>query len=343
MSQTFGDRETARIALRKLHESKVQYFRLLKMALNESTPSIRLKKEATKMIEISEQVNREMLIPFYEKEVQRGRYPSSAVGVIKKFGPKPTALTLRANACYRLYEYENAKKDVDEALTFYEDPSCEMDETILSSYGKALSIKGYACKELGELKDAFEILFKACTVLPKITIEGKDEAKEVMVRLYHVMGMLNKNKPRPQYTKTERDNICCKLQIHKHSWKTKKCYQCSSRASSLKLCGRCKVAWYCGVSCQRANWREHKSACPQLKYTDSIRKAIQLNDYEKDVIFREIKSDGYSILSNADSNDDEIALLLRDKNTGFLYESLTNQDAYFDSDLQTLMGRQFRV
>ena len=31
-----------------------------------------------------------------------------------------------------------------------------------------------------------------------------------------------------------------------------------------KLCGGCKLVPYCGVACQRADWRAHKAGCLEL-------------------------------------------------------------------------------
>jgi len=35
-------------------------------------------------------------------------------------------------------------------------------------------------------------------------------------------------------------------------------------AKKLQACGRCKVAKYCGVECQKANWKHHKGMCKQM-------------------------------------------------------------------------------
>ncbi|KAK2022438.1 hypothetical protein LX32DRAFT_602774 [Colletotrichum zoysiae] len=49
-------------------------------------------------------------------------------------------------------------------------------------------------------------------------------------------------------------------------WQEPSCFHCgkvrTDLGKALKNCGRCKKAWYCGVDCQRANWKLHKPECP---------------------------------------------------------------------------------
>ncbi|EFJ29337.1 hypothetical protein SELMODRAFT_91741 [Selaginella moellendorffii] len=40
---------------------------------------------------------------------------------------------------------------------------------------------------------------------------------------------------------------------------TPKCADCGAPAE--KRCSRCKNDWYCGRSCQVANWKIHKKIC----------------------------------------------------------------------------------
>jgi len=42
------------------------------------------------------------------------------------------------------------------------------------------------------------------------------------------------------------------------------CANCG-RGGKLKVCGRCKAAWFCGASCQRSAWSSHKLVCAPLK------------------------------------------------------------------------------
>lgn len=55
------------------------------------------------------------------------------------------------------------------------------------------------------------------------------------------------------------------MQVHEYS--CHKAHECASCLTSslickdLKLCSRCKKVWYCGVECQRKDWKDHKKNC----------------------------------------------------------------------------------
>ena len=42
------------------------------------------------------------------------------------------------------------------------------------------------------------------------------------------------------------------------------CAQCGD-ANNLKVCGACEVVFYCSSTCQKANWKGHKSDCKRMK------------------------------------------------------------------------------
>lgn len=39
------------------------------------------------------------------------------------------------------------------------------------------------------------------------------------------------------------------------------CGKCGARGVNMKKCARCKKVCYCGVECQREDWKEHKGVC----------------------------------------------------------------------------------
>ncbi|KAI7776781.1 hypothetical protein LA080_004437 [Diaporthe eres] len=50
------------------------------------------------------------------------------------------------------------------------------------------------------------------------------------------------------------------------SFQEPSCYSCGKIAAdngeaTLSQCSKCKRAWYCNMACQRAHWKNHKSAC----------------------------------------------------------------------------------
>jgi hypothetical protein len=55
------------------------------------------------------------------------------------------------------------------------------------------------------------------------------------------------------------------MQIHKYSCrKANECASClisSLFCKDLKLCSGCEKVWYCGLECQRKDWRNHKKNC----------------------------------------------------------------------------------
>ncbi|KAJ1474651.1 ankyrin repeat-containing domain protein, partial [Baffinella frigidus] len=53
------------------------------------------------------------------------------------------------------------------------------------------------------------------------------------------------------------------------------CEQCGKQGVALRRCARCKQASYCGLECQKAGWKNHKTLCaPPLskaRATENIR------------------------------------------------------------------------
>eukprot|EP00172_Hildenbrandia_rubra_P003081 Plantae.Rhodophyta-Hildenbrandia_rubra.ctg45042.p1 GENE.Plantae.Rhodophyta-Hildenbrandia_rubra.ctg45042~~Plantae.Rhodophyta-Hildenbrandia_rubra.ctg45042.p1 ORF type:complete len:322 (+),score=48.89 Plantae.Rhodophyta-Hildenbrandia_rubra.ctg45042:282-1247(+) len=276
---------------------------------DETVSPLKIKKAATKVLDSFEIVYRELQTRFSETSLEQQGFPPGLLRGVHIHGPKPTTLLHRAHAYLQLEEYENARRDAGEVIKIYEDPSCVKDDTIVGICGHAFCVKGLASKELGHLMEAFDSLYRACGVLRRVPRE--DDGAGVMVELYRVLGMLNKDKPRPHYTKEEIAEISCTLKIHDYSTKKRKCYQCLDCEADLKGCGRCKVAWYCGISCQRTDWKRHKTECHQLKMESMVTKIIRLQDVQKEAILKEIESDGYSILLHA--NGHGVGLLLHDK------------------------------
>eukprot|EP00172_Hildenbrandia_rubra_P002722 Plantae.Rhodophyta-Hildenbrandia_rubra.ctg3797.p1 GENE.Plantae.Rhodophyta-Hildenbrandia_rubra.ctg3797~~Plantae.Rhodophyta-Hildenbrandia_rubra.ctg3797.p1 ORF type:complete len:332 (-),score=38.95 Plantae.Rhodophyta-Hildenbrandia_rubra.ctg3797:397-1392(-) len=315
--------------IRSVEELEDRYHRLLRLVGDETAPPLTLRKAATKVIDSFEIVCRELQTLFSKNSLGQQSFTSGFLRNVRMYGPKPTALVHRAHAYLQLQEYEKARRNAEEAIRIYEDPSCVKDNTIFKIYGHAFCVKGLACRGLGHLMEAFDGLYQACAILRRVPVEGNGTG--VLFELYRVLGMLSKDKPRHHYTQEEITEISCTLKIHDYSTKKRKCYQCSDCEADLKGCGRCKVAWYCGISCQRTDWKLHKTECHRLKMESMVTKIVRLQDVQKEPILKDIESDGYSILLHA--NGHGIGLLLRDKDTGTLFESITNQNALFASEV----------
>lgn len=65
---------------------------------------------------------------------------------------------------------------------------------------------------------------------------------------------------------------------------------------TIKLCGDCKVVYYCGGTCQQTDWKAHKARCQDLKQTRSNFKMTK----EHSTIF---KPNGEGNLSKVEMNN----------------------------------------
>lgn len=43
------------------------------------------------------------------------------------------------------------------------------------------------------------------------------------------------------------------------------CATCGAKGSQLLACSRCRLVFYCGPACQRADWKVHKSSCASAR------------------------------------------------------------------------------
>lgn len=63
------------------------------------------------------------------------------------------------------------------------------------------------------------------------------------------------------------------VQLTKLAEKKSKCFHCGTsqakNGKALLKCSRCKFSQYCSSECQKADWKEHKRICGQLKVLNS--------------------------------------------------------------------------
>eukprot|EP01038_Epipyxis_sp_PR26KG_P013139 gene13139-17607_t len=59
-----------------------------------------------------------------------------------------------------------------------------------------------------------------------------------------------------------------------HKSRCSTCFNSTTEKNLLKFCKSCKEVSYCGVTCQRVDWPQHKAEC---KYFKSIRDKVKLN------------------------------------------------------------------
>ena len=189
-----------------------------------------------------------------------------------------------------------------------------------------LETRGAAAGSSGDLEGAM-IDFRACVALARGAGQGHDEFKDNVENLTIVMAQLKAGKPRPHYTDEEIRAWNKELCIKEYSPGCHACERCLARPSagvSLKACGRCQRAWYCGADCQRASWAQHKGRCQP----PSVRKLTVLPDAERARVLEDIGEQGYFVAAHHAGP----GVVLRDAATGGLFESLSDQDVVFASD-----------
>lgn len=261
--------ETIQRVKRLLKDFLREYMQFMEMATqNRWTPS-GTRVEATKVLKIYEQVSREMDKARFnnimrEEFCENEDSMHQAMSIFDSVGAKPMILTRRSIAMNEMGDYEDAKSGMDVALDIFEKEGKILDKNGLVIKALALDIKGRSCSMMGEYDAGFKCLLEACAIQRRCGDGAVDV--QLFADLLEIIGKMNIGKVRPHFKEEARIMICRKLRINEFSKRRWKCFQCSSAGLSLKVCGRCKVAWYCSVDCQRMNWkRSHKIECDQLK------------------------------------------------------------------------------
>ena len=73
------------------------------------------------------------------------------------------------------------------------------------------------------------------------------------------------------------------------------CVMCKEQ-TTLKVCGKCNLSWYCGINCQQAHWKIHKLVCKNHSFTKADALKIQLTTEEMLTIPSMQKSQTITIL-----------------------------------------------
>lgn len=56
-----------------------------------------------------------------------------------------------------------------------------------------------------------------------------------------------------------------------------RCFNCDEDFSKMKMCSKCKVAFYCSRKCQKEDWvKGHKEKCGKVKPGNIVRKVVVL-------------------------------------------------------------------
>lgn len=88
------------------------------------------------------------------------------------------------------------------------------------------------------------------------------------------------------------------------------CDHCNNKEAS-HVCGSCQAISYCGVSCQKSHWDEHKAVCfninnPDMKHVTSLIENHLLDDELGSEIYAELKKNPES---SQDLNDAAVYLV----------------------------------
>ena len=253
------------------------------------------------------------------------------------FQPNPSLTEyyhVLARACLGLRDFGNAIKHATTGLNFLEilfkalqDKSSPDAGALREMQMHLFEARGIAAASTGDLEGAL-IDFRACLALSMEFEQKYDKFKvEVKKYLMIVLAKLKAGKPRPHHTDDEIRAWNKELCIKEFSPGVYACDHCQARPSaevSLKACGRCQRAWYCGADCQRASWAQHKGRCQP----PSVRKLTVLPDAERARVLEDIGEQGYFVAAHHAGP----GVVLRDAATGGLFESLSDQDVVFASD-----------
>ncbi|KAH6903299.1 hypothetical protein BKA70DRAFT_1387755 [Coprinopsis sp. MPI-PUGE-AT-0042] len=123
-------------------------------------------------------------------------------------------------------------------------------EPVLSSPKPPVGLETWISNEVAEIRDNLAILVGNDTlnssVLEAQGLGGGDLRRDVvnvpMVRIDAKAGN----------TPTQEDSVITA---------TDACGKCAKRGIKLNRCSRCKTRAYCGVECQKADWKAHKPHC----------------------------------------------------------------------------------
>jgi hypothetical protein len=253
----------------------------------------------------------------------------------------PTFLILAARVFFAAGEHTQTIEYATTGLTFIEwlqaDPDFQTDDeayvnNLLFQMRFALFERAKAEVELENFENARLDLRAACALEREL---GNDlsvyPARYSRELLTTAMALNRRGKPRPLYTPAEIDDFNKEVQRGPYTPSLLVCSACgkASNEGRLSLCKGCDAAWYCGKPCQRANWREHKSACRSLQRKRAAmagrNHVTMVSDNPESAEALEVR--GYCFTSDPTGED----IIMRDPETGQLFECLSNFDVIMTS------------
>lgn len=205
-------------------------------------------------------------------------------------------------------------------------------EQLLQMEFDILTLRAFAHSKKSQWKKAIKDKKAACAILRYYGSASSwvgtgynivDAAMDVLA--YMAKEKLEQKSARPHFTRKEQDKIMEELGLGVYAESLYCCIPCKTKPSedvTLSRCSRCLGVWYCSKKCQTIHWKEggHKECCNRYPITTTI-----LPELERAGIEEEIAVSGYASVCHRTGP----AIVVRDFETGELFESLTNQDVYF--------------
>jgi hypothetical protein len=241
------------------------------------------------------------------------------------------AYRFRAFARYMTNNSEGAVLDATEAIGMLRDghyASKPMMEKIIS-----LLVRGMCLAKQDKLEDAI-VDFKAAVAglySTDKTWDGFPSTEFASIELLKTMTLqkLKENSPRPYYTDKEKEKISKQLRWGVYSNDRHKCLECGAAPSStvqLKICSGCRGGWFCNAECQKKSWKKgHKKECGPERVChlvlDQAKAAVRKRIDENKLFPTNARPLG--------GNNIEPCMIVRDPETGRLFDSLRDDDIFF--------------
>jgi len=135
---------------------------------------------------------------------------------------------------------------------------------------------------------------------------------------------------RPFFSIIEREHIERELGVGMYSKDNYHCNSCGKDASDeakLSLCSQCRKVHYCSTECSRIGWKSgHKKECKSNNSTTTR----QLKEKNRATIESIVESHGHVVLTHPRTGP---FIVLKDPDTGALFESLSDKNVVFESDV----------
>ena len=248
-------------------------------------------------------------------------------------------LRIRAEAYLKLHQFQLCCDDANAGLqhipTFFDlGTRNEMEMQAILTLKRfqclLLALRANGTKGLGDKVGA---LVDMRTVVALVRDLGRYLTEQIQSDILTLMAEIKLGCPRPHYTDTEIRAWNKELQINEYALKNRICANCGIHHdplvnAALKICGGCKMAWFCGSECSREYWPTHKVHCR----SPVKRGATMLQMEEACKVKKVIAEVGYYLMVN----DNGPALVMHDDQTGQYYESLSDQEVFFVDEPTTV-------